>query len=107
MTINISDKLICFGAGCGLGFVIGALFAPRAGQETRHNITSKVDNLSHKVQEKIHSAGIRGLAGEMRQQAISKPQNVMAFGRQQFDDTVDVPRRKFDTSIEDDDFSEG
>ncbi len=39
MNINVSDKLIYLGAGCGIGMVLGLLFAPQSGEEIRHNLT--------------------------------------------------------------------
>src|SRR5256885_7728374 len=51
MNISVNDKLIYLGAGCGIGLVMGLLFAPRSGQDIRHTLTSKVDDLTHKVGE--------------------------------------------------------
>ena len=39
-----------------MGLVLGTLFAPNSGEEIRHNLGSKVDDLTHKVQEKIQSS---------------------------------------------------
>src|SRR2546429_490748 len=39
-----------------VGLVRGNLFAPNSGEEIRHNLGSKVDDLTHKVQEKIQSS---------------------------------------------------
>src|SRR5215831_14683797 len=56
MNISINDKILYFGAGCGLGLALGALFAPQSGREMRQNLSSKMDDLSHKVQDKIESS---------------------------------------------------
>ena len=72
MNINVSDKLIYLGAGCGIGLVIGLLFAPRSGEETRHTLTSKVDNLTHRVQEKVHHTGLGETAGQTWRNFVEK-----------------------------------
>ncbi len=106
MNINISDKLIYLGAGCGIGLVLGALFAPQSGQEIRHNLTSKVDDLTHKVQEKIQSTGITDTASQTWNNAIEKGKNVASIGRQRLNDSIEAGRRKFNESIEDEDLAE-
>jgi gas vesicle protein len=106
MNINISDKLIYLGAGCGIGLVLGALFAPQSGQEIRHNLTSKVDDLTHKVQEKIQSTGITDTASQTWNNAIEKGKNVASIGRQRLNDSIEAGRRRFNESIEDEDLAE-
>jgi len=95
MTINISDKFLYLGAGCAVGVVIGALFAPRSGQETRQNLGHKVDDLSHKVQEKIHSAHIGETASQTWQNVVQKGKNVASIGRRRMNDSVEAMRNKF------------
>jgi len=106
MNININDKLLYFGAGCGLGFALGALFAPQSGQQMRQNLSSKVDDLSHKVQDKIESSGIRETASQTWQNVVEKGKNVATIGRRRFNESVETGRRKFNESIEDDDLAE-
>jgi len=106
MTINISDKLIYLGAGCGIGVVLGALFAPQSGQETRHNLTHKVDDLTHKVQEKIHSSSIGDTAHETLHNVIERSKNVARMGRQRLNESVEAGKRRFNESIEHEDLSE-
>jgi len=106
MTINVSDKLIYLGAGCGIGFVLGVLFAPQSGQEMRHNLGSRVDDLSHKMQEKIHSSAIADTAQDTLHNVIEKSRNVARMGRQRFNESVEAGRRRFNESIEHEDLSE-
>ena len=106
MNINISDKLIYLGAGCGIGLVLGALFAPQSGQEIRHNLTSKVDDLTHKVQEKIQSTGITDTASQTWNNVIEKGKNVASIGRQRLNDSIEAGRRRFNESVEDEDLAE-
>jgi gas vesicle protein len=106
MNINVSDKMIYFGAGCGLGLILGALFAPQSGEQTRQTITDKVDDLTHKVQEKIQSSGIRETASQTWRSAVESGKNVASIGRQRLNDTMEAGRRKFNESIEDDDLAE-
>src|SRR5207244_7294847 len=106
MTINISDRIIYLGAGCGIGLVLGALLAPKSGEETRHNLTTKVDDLTHKVQEKIHSSGIGDTATETWHNVIEKSKNVAEIGNDRFNESVEAGRRRFNESIENEDLSE-
>ena len=106
MNININDKLLYFGAGCGLGLALGALFAPQSGQQTRRNLSNKMDDLSHRVRGKIESSGIRETASQTVQNVVEKGKNVANIGRPRFNESVETGRRKFNQSIEDDDFSE-
>ena len=55
MNISVNDKWIYLGAGCGLGLVIGLLFAPQSGHEIRHTLTSKIDDLTNKVQGRCNN----------------------------------------------------
>jgi gas vesicle protein len=106
MNLNIDDRLIYFGAGCGLGLALGALFAPQSGRETRHNLSNKVDDLAHTVQDKIHSSGFRETAGQKWQEAVQKGKNVASFGKQRFAESVEEGKRRFAESIEDDDLAQ-
>src|SRR5262249_43946818 len=106
MTINISDKLLYLGAGCGIGLVIGALFAPRSGQEMRENLTNKMNDLTHQVQEKIESSGIADQASQTWQNVVEKGKNVASIGRRRFDESIEAGKSKFHEVMEADDFSE-
>lgn len=106
MNININDKLIYFGAGCGLGVLMGALFAPKSGQQTRHDLSNKVDDLTHKVQDKIHSSGLRNTASETLHNVVEKGKNVASMGRRRFNESIEAGRNRFNESIEDDDLAE-
>jgi len=104
MNINISDKLIYMGAGCGIGFVIGALFAPKSGQEIRHDLSSSVNDLTHKVQEK--TAGIGDTATQTWNHLVEKGKNVASIGRQRMNESIEAGKRRYAESIEDEDFAE-
>jgi len=106
MNININDKLLYFGAGFGLGLALGALFAPQSGQQTRRNLSNKMDDLSHKVQDRIELSGIRETANQTLQNVVEKGRNVANIGRRRLNESIETGRRKFNQSIEDDDFSE-
>ena len=104
--MNINDKLIYFGAGCGIGALIGALFAPKSGQETRHDLSSRVEDLTHKVQDKIQSSGLRNTASETWQNVVEKGKNVASIGKRRFNESIEAGRNRFNESIEDDDLAE-
>src|SRR5262245_2038627 len=106
MNININDKLLYLGAGCGIGLVLGALFAPRSGQEMRRNLSSKVDDLTHRVQERIHTSGIGETANQTWQNAVQTGKNIASIGRQRLHESIEAGKRRMNESIEDDDLFE-
>ena len=105
MNISVNDKLIYLGAGCGIGLVMGLLFAPRSGQDIRHTLTSKVDDLTHKVQEKVQQSGIRETAGETWHNVIEKGKNVANIGRARLNESLEAGKRKLNESIEGEDLA--
>src|SRR5262245_63638559 len=106
MNISISDKLVYLGAGCGIGVILGVLFAPRSGQEMRRNLSTKVDDLTHKVQERIHTSGIGETANQTWRNVVQTGKNVASIGRQRFHESIEAGRRRINESIEDEDLFE-
>jgi gas vesicle protein len=104
MNINVSDKLIYLGAGCGIGVVLGLLFAPQSGEEIRHNLSSKVDDLTHRVQDKISQSGIGDTANQTWNTMVEKGKNVASIGRQRINESIEAGKRKFNESFEGEDF---
>src|SRR6266849_9384142 len=106
MDIKINDKLIYLGAGCGIGMVLGLLLAPQSGEKIRHTLTSKVDDLTHKVQEKVHESGIGDTASQTWHNVVERGKNVASIGRSRLNESIEAGKRKFSESLEDDDFAE-
>jgi len=106
MEITINDKLIYLGAGCGIGLVLGMLFAPQSGEETRQTLTNKVDDLTHRVQEKVQQSGISDTASETWRNVVDKGKNVANIGRTRLNESIEAGKRKFNESIEDEDLAE-
>jgi gas vesicle protein len=106
MNINVSEKLIYLGAGCGIGVVLGLLFAPRSGEEIRHTLTSRVDNLTNKLQEKVHDTGIVETTGQTWRNVVDKGRNIANIGRTRLNESIEAGRRKYDESIETEDRTE-
>jgi gas vesicle protein len=106
MNINVSDKLIYLGAGCGIGLVLGLLFAPQSGREIRETLTSKVDDLTNKVQEKVQQSGIGETAGQTWRSMVEKGKNIAEISRSRLNESVEAGRRKFSESIEGEDLIE-
>lgn len=103
MNINVSDKLIYLGAGCGIGVILGLLFAPESGEEMRHTITDKMDDLTHKVHDRISQSGIGDTATQTWQSVIEKGKNVASIGRQRLNDSLEAGRRKYNEGIQSED----
>jgi gas vesicle protein len=106
MEITINDKLIYLGAGCGIGLVLGVLFAPQSGQEIRQTLTDKVDDLTHRVQEKVQQSGIGETAGETWRNVVEKGKNVANISRSRLNESIEAGKRKFNESMEGEDMAE-
>ena len=106
MSIKVSDKLIYLGAGCGIGLVLGLLFAPHSGEETRNTLTSKVDDLANKFQDKVHHIGICETTGQTWRNFVDKGKNIATMGRSRLNESIEAGKRKYSESIEDEDLSE-
>jgi gas vesicle protein len=107
MNISVNDKLIYLGAGAGIGVVLGLLFAPKSGTQMRQDIGQTVDDLTHKVQDKIESSGIKDTASHTWQNVVEKGKNVANMGRRRFNESIEAGRNRFNESIEREDLSEG
>jgi len=105
MNIKVSDKLIYLGAGCGIGLVLGLLFAPHSGEETRNTLTSKVDDLANKFQDKVHHTGIGETTGQTWRNFVDKGKNIATMGRSRLNESIEAGKRKYSESIEDEDLS--
>ena len=106
MNITVSDKLIYLAAGCGIGAVIGVLFAPQSGQEIRHNLGGKVGELANKVQEKVQQSGVAETASQTWHNVVEKGKNVATIGRQRVNESIEAGKRRLSESIEGEDLAE-
>ena len=106
MDIKVNDKLIYLGAGCGIGLILGLLFAPQSGEEIRHTLTNKVDDLAHKVQEKVQESGIAESASQTWRNVVDKGKNVANIGKARLNESIEAGKRKFNESMEDEDMAE-
>ena len=102
MTIHLNDKLIYLAAGCGIGAVIGALFAPSSGREIRRNLSNKMGGLTVRVPERIQHSPVGETAGSTLRNVMEKSRNVASIGRQRLNDSIEAGKRRFNESIEDD-----
>src|SRR5262249_37716445 len=100
MKIEISDKLLYLGVGCGIRLFVGTLIAPKSGQETRKDLSDKVDDLSDKVQKRFQSSGIGQSAGQTYRNAVERGKNVASIGRQRFNEAIEAGKSKFKETIE-------
>ena len=101
MKINISDKAIFFGAGSVIGLALGALLAPKSGSETRHDLSHKVDDLSHRVQEKIQASGIGDKASRTWNNVVEKGKNVASIGKKRVQESVQAGVRRYNEMVDD------
>jgi gas vesicle protein len=103
MNIKIDDKFIYMGAGAGIGLILGLLFAPESGEEMRHDLTNKVEDLTHKVQDRISHSGISDSASQTWNSVIEKGKNVAHIGRQRLNESLEAGKRKYSEMMESED----
>src|SRR5271169_2414777 len=81
---NAGSKVSFFLAGLGIGAVIGILFAPKSGEETRESLTSKADEGRDYAQRK---------ARELRERAedlIERSKEIMARQKDSLSSAVEA-----------------
>ena len=100
MKINIDERLIYLGAGCGIGVILGLLFAPQSGEEIRHQLTNKMEDLTDKVQDRISHSGIADTASQTWNSVMEKGKNVAHIGRQRLNESLEAGKRKFGEMME-------
>jgi gas vesicle protein len=101
MNISVNDKLIYLGAGAGIGVILGLLFAPQSGEDTRHTITDKVGDLTHRVQDRFYESGLGDTATQTWNSVIEKGKNVANISRQRLNESLEAGRRKYNEGIDD------
>jgi gas vesicle protein len=94
------NKFMYLAAGCGIGLALGALFAPQSGRQTRQTVGKKVDDLTHKVQERIQSSNIRGAASQTWHNAVEKGKNVIAISQKRFNQSTHAQARNLNEPLE-------
>jgi gas vesicle protein len=99
MNINVNDKLIYLGAGAGIGVILGLLFAPQSGEDTRHTLTDKVGDLTHKVQDRFYESGLGDTASQTWNSVVEKGKNVASIGRQRLNESLEAGKRKYNESL--------
>jgi gas vesicle protein len=84
MSDNVGSKVSFFIVGLGIGALIGILFAPKSGEETREYLTSKADEGRDYAQKK---------ARELRERAedlIERSKEIMARQKESLASAVDA-----------------
>ncbi len=106
MNISVSDKLIYLAAGCGIGAILGVLFAPRSGEQLRHDLSGKVDEVASKVRERVQLSHLGETTSQTLHNVVERGKNVASIGRQRLNESIEAGKRRFNESIEDDDLAE-
>ena len=84
MADNVGSKVSFFLVGMGIGALLGILFAPKSGEETREYLTSKADEGRDYAQKK---------ARELRERAedlIERSKEIMARQKESLAAAVDA-----------------
>ena len=98
MTINISNKLFYLLAGAA----VGVLFAPKAGQDMRTDLTDKVGDLKNRLQERVQGTGIaEEVTGTVRN-VMERGKNVASISRQRINQSIEAGKRRFNESLHSD-----
>jgi len=89
MSDNVGSKVSVFLVGLGIGALIGILFAPKSGEETRDYLTSKADEGRDYAQKK---------ARELRERAedlIERSKEIMSRQRESINAAVDAGKEAY------------
>jgi gas vesicle protein len=86
---NVGSKVSFFMVGLGIGALVGILFAPKSGEETREYLTSKADEGRDYAQKK---------ARELRERAedlIERSKEIMARQKESLSAAVDAGKETY------------
>jgi gas vesicle protein len=89
MAENTGSKVSYFMVGLGIGALIGILFAPKSGEETREYLTQKAEEGKEYAQKK---------ARELRERAedlVDRGKNVAARQKESLSAAVDAGREAY------------
>ncbi len=89
MADNVGSKVSFFLVGLGIGALIGILFAPKSGEETREYLSSRADEGKEYAQKK---------ARELRERAedlIERSKEIMARQKDALSNAVDAGKETY------------
>ena len=89
MSDNIGSKVSVFVVGLGIGALIGILFAPKSGEETREYLSNKADEGREYAQKK---------ARELRERAedlIERSKDVMSRQKEAISSAVEAGKETY------------
>ncbi|MGD0956957.1 MAG: YtxH domain-containing protein [Candidatus Acidiferrales bacterium] len=89
MADNVGSKVSFFLVGLGIGALIGILFAPKSGEETREYLSSRADEGKEYAQRK---------ARELRERAedlIERSKEIMAKQKDAISNAVDAGKETY------------
>ncbi len=89
MSDNVGSKVSFFLVGLGIGALVGILFAPKSGEETREYLSSKADEGRDYAQKK---------ARELRERAedlIERSKEIMAWQKDAISTAVDAGKETY------------
>jgi gas vesicle protein len=89
MSDNVGSKVSFFLVGLGIGALVGILFAPKSGEETRDYLTSKAEEGRDYAQKK---------AREVRERAedlIERSKEIMARQKDAITNAVDAGKETY------------
>jgi gas vesicle protein len=89
MADNVGSKVSFFLVGLGIGALVGILFAPKSGEETREYLTSKADEGRNYAQKK---------ARELRERAedlIERSKEIMSRQKEAVSTAVEAGKETY------------
>jgi gas vesicle protein len=89
MADNVGSKVSFFLVGLGIGALVGILFAPKSGEETREYLTSKADEGKEYAQKK---------ARELRERAedlLERSKEIMSRQKDAITNAVDAGKETY------------
>jgi len=89
MTEKIGSKASYFLAGLGVGSLIGILFAPKSGEETREYLSQKVNEGSEYAQKKVRNLRVRA------EDLVERGKEVVSQEKERIAAAVEVGRETY------------
>jgi|SRR5579863_3093602 gas vesicle protein len=89
MADNVGSKVSFFLVGLGIGALLGILFAPKSGEETRDYLSSKADEGREYAQRKARE--LRDRADDL----IERSKEIMAKSKEAVSSAIDAGKESY------------
>jgi gas vesicle protein len=89
MTEKTASNISYLALGLGIGWLVGILFAPKSGEETREYLSQKVNERSEYAQKKVRDLRVRA------EDLVERGKEVVSQEKEKIAAAVDVGRETY------------